>query len=250
MRSIACDGPCIFTLEVMGSGAGTVTSNPPAIACRADCSTTVFSPALPVSLEALPDAGSWVSGWVGCTPLIPTRCTATMPLGDLHVIVVFDRIGGPTTPPPDMGPSDSAPSPPTASPPTGQLRGCTIVGTPGDDELLGTPARDVLCGLGGDDHIHSGGGPDVLRGGPGADELEGQAGADRFFGGEGRDVLIGGSGADRLEGGGARDVLRSGADSDVVLARDGIRDRVHGGPGRDRARVDRRDVVAAIEQRF
>jgi Ca2+-binding RTX toxin-like protein len=48
-------------------------------------------------------------------------------------------------------------------------------------------------------------------------------------GGKGRDRLLGGSGSDRL------------------LARDGVRDRVDGGPGRDTARVDaRRDQVKSV----
>jgi Ca2+-binding RTX toxin-like protein len=54
-----------------------------------------------------------------------------------------------------------------------------------------------------------------------------------LVGGRGRDVTIGGSGADTL------------------LARDRQRDRIYGGPGRDRARIDRRlDVLQRIERVF
>lgn len=89
---------------------------------------------------------------------------------------------------------------------------CTIAGTRRDDVLTGTPGRDVICGLGGDDVLRGRGGNDVLRGG---------GGADRLVGGKGRDAFDGGRGADFL------------------LARDRRAELVDGGPGRDRARVDR-----------
>jgi hypothetical protein len=100
---------------------------------------------------------------------------------------------------------------------------CTIMGTARADVLRGTAGRDVLCGLGGNDRI---------RGGAGNDRILGGAGNDRLTGDKGRDTLIGESGAD------------------VFYARDGARDLVRGGPGRDRARVDRRDSVRAVERRF
>jgi Ca2+-binding RTX toxin-like protein len=100
---------------------------------------------------------------------------------------------------------------------------CTIVGTPGPDLLAGTPARDVICGLGGGDVIDAGPGNDIIRGGPGNDKL------------------VGGPGRDSIEG---------GAGNDVILAWDGQRDFVDGGPGRDRAWVDRTlDRVRAVEIR-
>jgi len=89
---------------------------------------------------------------------------------------------------------------------------CTIAGTRRDDVLTGTPGRDVICGLGGDDVLRGRGGNDVLRGG---------GGADRLVGGKGRDAFDGGRGAD------------------LLLARDRRAELVDGGPGRDRARVDR-----------
>jgi dipeptidyl aminopeptidase/acylaminoacyl peptidase len=77
---------------------------------------------------------------------------------------------------------------------------------------LGTPGRDVLRGTAGEDLIDGRGGNDVV------------------YGKGGDDYLLGGAGNDRL------------------FARDGARDVVNGGPGRDRAWVDRRDTVAGVER--
>ena len=72
-------------------------------------------------------------------------------------------------------------------------------------------------------------GPDVLRGLGGNDTLLGVGGAD---------ILIGGSGSDRLAGGPGADLIR---------ARDGVRDVIDCGAGRDIAVVDRRDRVKNCE---
>ena len=90
---------------------------------------------------------------------------------------------------------------------------CRFVGTSRNDTLKGSPFLDFIVGLRGDD---------VLRGGGGRDKLTG---------GAGRDVLEGGEGADTL------------------IARDGRRDVVLGGKGKDSARVDRGlDDVSGIEK--
>jgi Tol biopolymer transport system component len=71
---------------------------------------------------------------------------------------------------------------------------------------------------------------DVLRGTGLRDLVHGFAGDDTIEGRAGDDALFGGPGADRL------------------LARDGLRDSVDCGPGRDLAVVDRRDVVRGCER--
>jgi TolB protein len=93
---------------------------------------------------------------------------------------------------------------------------CTVVGTSRDDVLTGTPGPDRICGLGGNDTIRGGGGSDTLIGGDDDDTLIGGRGSDLVFGAAGRDVLLG---------------------------RDGSRDVLDGGPGVDRIRGDRLDVV-------
>ncbi len=158
--------------------------------------------------------------------------------------------------------------------PGGRPVTCTITGTAGPDVLRGTPGRDVICGLGGNDRITGGGGADTIYAGPGddlvhgglgndtihggtgADELYGDAGndrvsgdsgRDRLFGGAGADALLGLAGADTLLGGVGRDRLLGGAGNDTIYARDGRRDVLDGGAGRNRATIDRsRDVTARV----
>lgn len=98
-----------------------------------------------------------------------------------------------------------------------------IRGTSGKNVLVGTNGDDVLCGLRGND------------------TLRGLRGNDRLFGGPGADTLIGGPGADRLFG---------GVGNDTFYSRDGFRDVLYGGPGRDRARIDSKDIRRSIEARF
>lgn len=91
------------------------------------------------------------------------------------------------------------------------------LGGRGDDQLRGAARDDRLAGFGGEDGILGLGGGDWLSGGGGADEL---------YGGPGRDVLYGGAGDDFLE------------------AKDGGRDYVDCGGGRDAASVDPEDLVS------
>lgn len=103
----------------------------------------------------------------------------------------------------------------------------------------GDRGRDLFAGTAaGDD----------LRGGAGKDRLSGGRGADCLRGGGGGDVLSGGPGADLLIGGASADVVRGGVGNDRILARDGVRDRVSCGPGRDIAVLDAKDVVRGCER--
>jgi Ca2+-binding RTX toxin-like protein len=160
---------------------------------------------------------------------------------------------------------------------------CTIIGTPGNDRITGSPGNDVICGRGGNDRINGRGGRDIIDGGNGNDKLKGGSGNDVILGLRGRDTeaggsgndklgggakkdkLAGGSGKDNLNGGSAADRLRGqsgndrlkggkgkdrlfgGKGKDRLLSRDGNRERINGGPGRDKALVDRKDAVIAVE---
>jgi Tol biopolymer transport system component len=62
---------------------------------------------------------------------------------------------------------------------------------------------------------------------------------DYLAGGPGNDVFVGGLGRDRMIGAGG---------NDMFYARDGRQDRIDGGPGQDRAFVDRLDRVRRVER--
>ena len=164
-------------------------------------------------------------------------------------------------------PPKRRPKPRLPAPKRKKKTSCTGTGTAGPDVLRGTPARDVICGLGGDDRLDGRSGNDVIRGGDGDDRITGGGGRDNVFGNRGDDVLRGGRGRDVIRGGAGDDVLRgqSGADrlfgqggrnrvfgnagNDYIeSSRNGRRDRVNGGRGRDRARVQRGDVVRGVER--
>jgi hypothetical protein len=198
-----------------------VSSRPPMV---------LGTPRRDVPLEV--DLGSWD----GSRPLELAvdwfRCrTACVPLGahgDRYVPTAADvgarlkiRVTG--TNAGGTGAADSAETAPVA-------RARPRVGTPRGDELTGTPWDDVIRGGGGNDWIRGLAGPDDLDGGSGADRLEGGSGADRIAGGPGQDRISGGRGADRID------------------ARDGVRDIVSCGPGRDVATVDRADVTTGCER--
>jgi Ca2+-binding RTX toxin-like protein len=128
-------------------------------------------------------------------------------------------------------------------PPAGPLRSgaCALPreGTPGADTLTGTSDHDLIFGLGGNDVLRGRGGHDCLIGGPGRDRLYGEGGADRLTGGAGADRLVGAGGVDRFD---------AGSGNDFVDAKDGHRELVSCGRGKDRARVDRRDRVRGCER--
>jgi RTX calcium-binding nonapeptide repeat (4 copies) len=119
--------------------------------------------------------------------------------------------------------------------------GCVaaLVGTSGPDRLAGGGDGEVIFGLGGRDRIRGGGGHDCVLGDKGGDLLRGQSGDDRLTGGPGADTLVGGPGINAYDAGPGRD---------FVDARNGKRELVRCGSGRDRARIDRRDRVRDCER--
>jgi len=120
-------------------------------------------------------------------------------------------------------PTTTLPPPPVRS--TTSTRGVTRNGTAKANTLTGTARNDTLRGLGGNDLLRGLGGADTLVGGPGNDRLLGGDGVDRLVGGSGHDRFAGGAGNDRIE------------------ARDGERDTVDCGAGRDTVIADKLDVV-------
>lgn len=110
------------------------------------------------------------------------------------------------------------------------LTGRLLTGGSGADLLTGDDSGNGINGGTGNDAIAAGGGHDFVRAGPGDD------------------VLHGGPGADDVSGGGGEDRLRAGRGNDQLDSRDDRRDLVDGGPGRDRASIDRLlDQIRRIE---
>jgi Ca2+-binding RTX toxin-like protein len=131
------------------------------------------------------------------------------------------------------------------------------LGSDGRDDLAGTAFGDVIGGLDGNDRLRGGRGDDCLYGDRGRDRIDGGSGRDRVFGNSGNDRVNGGtgndrvggnSGNDRVTGGRGNDVVSGGAGNDAISVRDGRRDRVNCGRGRDRVRADRRDRLRGCER--
>lgn len=117
---------------------------------------------------------------------------------------------------------------------SGQGRaGCTIMGTPLDDNLVGTEGDDVICGLAGKDTIKGRGGKDRILGGKGNDRANGGREKDALKGQAGKDKLRGAQKSDRVFGGASNDRLNGGPG----------RDRLKGGKGRDRCKAGKGDKV-------
>ena len=130
-----------------------------------------------------------------------------------------------------------------------KLSRCTMLGTPGDDNIVGTKRHDIICALGGDDKVRGLTGHDVVDGASGDDQIAGGKTADVMFGVAGKDRIRGSVGADKLIGGDDPDVLLAGPDNDNISAHDGERDVVDGGSGvRNRARADAKDVVKRVQR--
>jgi Ca2+-binding RTX toxin-like protein len=171
-------------------------------------------------------------------------------------------------------PSTPPPPAPMAHPPAAPSSSAWTA-TSGDDELRGTAGNDVICGLGGSDSIDGLAGNDTLfgdrcgliatssrrrataaavdgndrlNGGPGNDRLYGSGGKDTLVGGAGKDTLVGGAGKDTLVGGKGGDSLKGGGGADTLKAKDGVRDRIDCGKGRDTVKADKRDRLRSCER--
>jgi hypothetical protein len=140
-------------------------------------------------------------------------------------------------------PAPAPPPPPPVTPPPPPPPGaCANVkrGTSRADTLRGTSRGDKLLGLAGND---------TLTGGAGDDCLDGGAGNDSLSGGTGKDKLTGGTGKDKLNGGKGKDTFNAGAGNDTVNSKDGVRETVTCGKGRDKVKADKTDRLRGCEVR-
>ena len=113
-----------------------------------------------------------------------------------------------------------------------------VIGRSGGDRIYGEDGRDELFGAAGNDRLYGDYGRDMIAGGAGDDLLQGGADADRLYGEGGKDRLVGGGGVNIIDG---------GAGNDSIEARNGERDRIICGTGRDRVRADSFDRVNGCE---
>jgi hypothetical protein len=67
----------VLAISVLGSGSGTVTSDPAGIDCGAPCAG-VYAKGTTVTLTAKPGAESRFAGWTGCDGASAGRCIVTL----------------------------------------------------------------------------------------------------------------------------------------------------------------------------
>ncbi|HEU0024681.1 MAG TPA: hypothetical protein VFQ12_08625 [Thermoleophilaceae bacterium] len=125
-----------------------------------------------------------------------------------------------------------------------------VFGRSGDDVLSGNSGSDRVSAGGGDDKVFGRSGDDGVSGNSGDDRVSGGSGDDRVFGRSGDDGVSGNAGDDRVFGGSGRDRLFGRAGDDRIHSRDGVRDLVYCGPGRDTAIADREDLLRGCERVF
>ena len=98
-----------------------------------------------------------------------------------------------------------------------------------------------LVAKGGVDDVLSSSGFDLLDGGGGNDRLRARDGSDILRGGEGDDELVADDGDDLLDGGLGTDRFDAGPGEDELLAREGVRDIIDCGAGKDTLAMDLKD---------
>lgn len=101
---------------------------------------------------------------------------------------------------------------------------CTIVGTPGDDELRGTTGADVICGLAGNDRVTHVDDNDLVFAGDGDDIVFANGRAKHIAAGAGNDDIYLEQGATHVDAGDGDDVVH-------ILA--AHTDHATAGPGND-----------------
>jgi len=129
----------------------------------------------------------------------------------------------------------------------GSLRGRCLDGGDGPDVLVGTVGGDVIIGGSGADTIRAGDGQKLIEAQWGDDDIRAGSGPDFVKGGDGNDTIRTGAGSDLVTPGPGNDIVYAGRGADHVLANDGQRDVIDCGPGDDRVRADKIDVLLHCE---
>jgi RTX calcium-binding nonapeptide repeat (4 copies) len=129
----------------------------------------------------------------------------------------------------------------------GSLRGRCLDGSDGADLLVGTVGGDVIIGGSGADTIRAGDGQNVIEAQWGEDDIRAGSGPDFVDAGDGNDTIRTGAGSDHIVPGPGDDIVYAGRGPDYVYANGGHRDVIDCGPGDDRVRADKIDVLRNCE---
>jgi len=114
--------------------------------------------------------------------------------------------------------------------------------------LEGQAGDDEIRGLGANDYLSGGDGKDVLYGGPGEDRIDGGKGEDVIYGGDGNDVskeVPGNRPGPGMDGGPDEDMTYGGDGNDSLAAKEGERERLYCGKGKDEYFADKNDYVSS-----
>jgi Ca2+-binding RTX toxin-like protein len=219
--------------SVAGVVGTAITPLAPTDVKRTGAATYAIAPELPAGLT-FDSATGTISG----TP------TAASP-DAAYTVTMTDQVGSATATvnvKVDAAAVTTQPSTPTTITEVLPVGACRLART-------GTAAADTLFGTAVGDLIRGGRGNDKISGLAGDDCLFGQAGNDTLSGGAGKDKLDGGPGKDKLTGGKGKDTFTAGAGNDTINSKDGVRETVNCGKGRDRVKADKRDKLKGCEKR-
>ncbi|WP_052424753.1 DUF11 domain-containing protein [Streptomyces fulvoviolaceus] len=174
----------------------TVTNNSTTATATGVSLTDTFTGPAGTVISATPSQGT-------CTTAVSCALGTLAPGAKATVTVVAEpRATGTLTERASVTATQTDPTPAnnsaTVTTTVNNSRGCTRIGTSGNDTITGTYGTDVICGLGGDDTINASYGTDTAYGNHGNDRVDGGFNDDTLNGGPGNDNLIGNYGNDRL----------------------------------------------------
>jgi Ca2+-binding RTX toxin-like protein len=219
-------GPPSFSYspnEVSLTNGTTMTPLAPTAVQRTGTATFAVTPDLPPGLSIDPATGTISGTWVSGGGSGPYTVTMTDLAGTATATVTIKLTILVEPPPPLPGPCQNLIN--------GTRAANKLTGTAGGDLIQGRAGNDKLFGLAGNDCLYGNAGKDTLSGGDGNDKLDGGPGNDKLTGGKGKDTLIGGRG------------------NDTINSKDGLRETVNCGPGRDKVKADKRDKLKRCERR-
>ncbi len=231
-------GPALTLLGVPGSG---ITGSAlPFSVTRVDVWSALASTAWDFG-DGSQGTGTSVTHPYAAVGSYAVKVTATDALGNATTAGGNVAITAPV--PPAVTPPNMNPMTPPNPLPTTPLGACAVKKT-------GTKRADKLTGGTFGDLIRGGAGNDKISGGAGDDCLFGEAGNDTLSGGAGKDKLDGGAGNDKLTGGAGKDTFAGGAGNDTIYSKDGVKETVNCGKGRDKVKADKKDKLVGCEKKL